>query len=110
MAVEQQSAVRNLFEAVFVRPRMYTLEGTFGEALAFVSGYVSGVSKSNPSADLVVEWNAFEDWLAQRLGVEERPFEHFRASRSSDRQIEDMRRLLAQFFDERSASPKQPRH
>ena len=58
-------------EAVLLRPAMYTVNGTFGEAVSFLEGYYSGWPRG--SGDLppgVAEWSTFRSWLAAHLGVD----------------------------------------
>jgi len=45
------------------RPKMYTMNGTFAEVIAFIDGYTSAdsVKKSR------MEWHGFSSWLAKRL-------------------------------------------
>ncbi len=56
-------------EAVLLRPKMYTLGGTYEEAMAFLEGYFSGMAKENPYAAPVCEWVSFQRWLAEQLAV-----------------------------------------
>lgn len=56
-------------EAVLLRPKMYTLGGTFEEAIAFLEGYYSGMAKANPCAAPVAEWVSFQHWLSDKLNV-----------------------------------------
>ena len=55
--------------AVIARPKMYTLNGTFGEVISFLEGYMSGIAKGNCDAPPLIEWNDFEEWLTSILGV-----------------------------------------
>ncbi|MES2460101.1 MAG: hypothetical protein V4671_05925 [Armatimonadota bacterium] len=55
--------------AVIHRPRMYTLNGTFDEIIAFLEGYHSGVAAIDPSAPGVVAWQSFRGWLMRSLGA-----------------------------------------
>jgi len=59
----------NLPEAVLLRPRMYTLGGTFEEVIAFLEGYYSGMAKGNPYAIPVLEWASFRTWLSEKMGL-----------------------------------------
>lgn len=59
----------NLPEAVFLRPGMYTLSGTYEEVIAFLEGYYSGMAKGNPYAIPVSEWASFRTWLSKKLGL-----------------------------------------
>jgi hypothetical protein len=80
-----------LTDAVLLRPAMYTMNGTFAEVVAFLVGYFSGAAKGNPSAPPVIEWSAFEYWLADRLNAQDGG--HFR--RIHDAHREDCERLRA---------------
>ena len=57
-------------EAVIRRPYIYTIKGTFEEAVVFINGMVSGIAKSSPGAPLVLEWNEFRQWLSSYLNVD----------------------------------------
>lgn len=59
----------NIIGAVLIRPMMYTVSGAFGEVIAFLEGYASGVAKYDPNFDVVVEWSSFRDWLSSRARV-----------------------------------------
>jgi len=54
---------------ILVRPRMYTISGTLGEVVAFIKGYVGGLSKRDPDATIVIEWVSFTEWLRHKLDV-----------------------------------------
>ena len=57
-------------EAVLRRPAMYTVNGTFAEAVSFLEGYYSGMAHGNIDAPPAIEWTDFRRWLAGRLGVD----------------------------------------
>ena len=57
-------------EAVLLRPGMYTLNGGFGEVIAFLEGYYSGVAKGAPYAPPVTEWEAFRVLLSEQFCVD----------------------------------------
>jgi hypothetical protein len=59
----------NMIDAVLARPTMYTMSGSYGEVIAFLEGYVSGVAKTRPYVDIVVEWSSFKEWLTIHEGV-----------------------------------------
>jgi hypothetical protein len=61
------SSQASLVQSVLRRPGMYTLGGTFEEVIAFLTGYVSGIARADPSAEAVLEWAEFEEWLASKL-------------------------------------------
>jgi hypothetical protein len=54
-------------EAVLLRPRMYTLGGSYEEVVAFLEGYHSGMAKYDPYAVPVSEWASFRDWLREQM-------------------------------------------
>ena len=58
----------NLIESVFVRPKMYSLTGSYGEVIAFLTGYYSGVAKGQPELKETT-WTSFCIWLSKHLGV-----------------------------------------
>ena len=68
----EDTSVRHLTfsEAVLCRPKMYTIEGTFGEVVSFLEGYYSGMAKADAKALPVSEWEAFQQWLAGYLNVD----------------------------------------
>ena len=48
---------------------MYTIEGSYPEVIAFLQGYFSGVAKTRPDWEPVIEWSEFQEWVACKLGV-----------------------------------------
>ena len=59
--------VYDFTEAVVIRPKMYTLLGSYPEVIAFLEGYYSGLSKGRSNAVIVENWYAFRQWLAEKL-------------------------------------------
>jgi hypothetical protein len=59
---------RDLIESVLLRPQVYTIAGTFEEAVAFLVGYVSGLAKCRPRDPVVIRWNNLELAAAERTG------------------------------------------
>jgi hypothetical protein len=59
----------NFVRAVIHRPRMYTLDGTFEELIAFLEGYYSGVAAVDSTSPRVVAWMSFCGWLTRSLGA-----------------------------------------
>ncbi|NUP08114.1 MAG: hypothetical protein HOW73_18865 [Polyangiaceae bacterium] len=53
-------------EAVLRRPSMYTLLGSPAEVVAFLVGFVSGRAGAGGPIEA---WNAFQEWLAEKLNV-----------------------------------------
>ena len=60
----------SVVETILLRPKMYTLSGTFGEVVAFLEGYYSGMTQSSANAASAPDWEAFRAWLAERSGIE----------------------------------------
>lgn len=89
----------NLPEAVFSRPRMYTLGGTFEEVIAFLEGYYSGMAKGNPYAVPVLEWASFRTWLSEKMGLAtSEVFARFRGlHEDGPAALEEMRNCLSDF-------------
>jgi hypothetical protein len=55
-------------EAVLLRPKMYTLDGSYGEVIAFLEGFFSGMAKhSGGIPPPAKRWFAFRDWFAKQL-------------------------------------------
>lgn len=86
-------------ESVLIRPRMYTLTGSFTEAICFLEGYFSGLAKGHLSAPPVIEWSEFRSWLATRYRVSgSEIFEQMLKNTVSDRQrYEELLRLYREF-------------
>jgi hypothetical protein len=91
-------------EAVLLRPRMYTLGGTFEEAVAFLEGYFSGMAKGNPSAAPVLQWASFRNWLSESMGVPSSEiFSRFRElHEDSHAALEKMLEWLSRFEKEQA--------
>lgn len=89
-------------EAVLINPAMYTMNGTFEEAIAFLEGYFSGIARSNPYVAPVVEWSAFRIWLAEKLGTDLTvEFQALRATcGNSDTALQKMLDYVVQFRSE----------
>lgn len=54
--------------AVFARPAMYTLRGTYEEAHAFVHGYLCGQTSINPDSMLAQVWFELGESLKPTYG------------------------------------------
>lgn len=57
-----------MIKSVLVRPKMYTLSGTYGEVVAFLEGYYSGIAKIKTDFDGKYEWTFFLEWLKEKIG------------------------------------------
>jgi hypothetical protein len=92
-------------EAVLLRPKMYTLGGSFEEVVAFLEGYHSGLAKGNPHACSVDQWTPFCEWLTKQLGVSDSvdTFKKLRGLHpTSEAALEDMLRKFRQFMEKHS--------
>ena len=89
-------------DAVLLRPKMYTLEGTFEEVIAFLEGYFSGMAKVNPYAPPDLQWVSFQDWLSESIGVpSSEVFLRFRERyETSQAALEKMRERFSLFQQE----------
>jgi hypothetical protein len=92
----------NLLEAVLIRPKMYTLGGTFEEVVAFLEGYYSGMSKGNLYAIPVLEWASFRTWLSEKVASNtSEVFARFRDLHADGpAALEGMRNCLSDFREE----------
>src|SRR5687768_11312890 len=66
-----ENPVRDLTEAVFVRPSMYTIGGTLEEVAAFLRGFYSGMaahSRDQVGLEKAEYWNDFCAWAAEQIG------------------------------------------
>lgn len=59
----------SFIEAVFRRPKMYTIDGSFEELIAFLEGYYSGMAKNQNAMPLNV-WGEFQTWLSTRHNIQ----------------------------------------
>ena len=57
----------DMIEAVFRRPEMYTVSGTYGEVFAFLEGYYSGLAKDSRNWEHVEIWSQFNEFLRVEL-------------------------------------------
>jgi len=64
----QKQVVANLIEAVFARPEMYTITGSYGEVVSFLNGYYSGIAKDS-SMQRETMWTSFCIWLNKKFDV-----------------------------------------
>jgi len=92
-----------MIEAVFVNAKMYTMTGTFEEAISFLQGYVSGIAKGNSSAPLVIEWAEFQTWLRRKIGCPDSlyVFDCFRTSGGDNKALlQRKRNYVMEFYRE----------
>ena len=106
---DQRKEVMNVTfpEAVLLRPKIYTLGGTFEEVVAFLEGYVSGMAKADPYAPPVLQWASFQSWLSERLGVSSsEAFLRFREIHESNQaSLEKMWEWFTQFQAQETLKP-----
>lgn len=67
---DSMPVMASLLEAVLINPRMYTLTGTYEEAICFYKGYIGGYAHAHPGSERVSEWNDFRKWLTEQLKVD----------------------------------------
>jgi len=68
MALEQlKMTFTEVLDAVCKYPHMYTMNGTFGEVLAFLDGYANG-AKLGDRGRSSSYFNSYREWLSQRIG------------------------------------------
>lgn len=91
---------RALFEAVFQFPAMYTLTGTYEEAVSFLEGYYSGIARSNPYAESVALWNSFRSALEREVQAEnsKEAFLKFRSSKDNASACQSMVMFIETFL------------
>ena len=58
--------LKNIIGSICKNPHMYTLNGTFEEASAWLVGFAEGVKYSDH--DLYSQWLDFEEWVQIQLG------------------------------------------
>jgi hypothetical protein len=87
--------IQDFTEAVFRRPAMYTLTGSYPEVVAFLEGYYSGLAKSPNGAVISANWSSFREWLAEELEVS--PPQEFQTLHDSYQS--DALEVLKQFYE-----------
>jgi hypothetical protein len=86
-------------EAVALRPKMYTMEGTFQEVVAYLEGYFSGASKSPSGLKVAQDWWAFVEKIALRTGDKEHTFAALmKEAGSSEHALQLLAQLAAVHF------------
>jgi hypothetical protein len=81
---ELQITLTDVILAVCKRPKMYTLNGTFGEILALLDGYANG-KKLGGRGRSASYFNGYKNWLRERMGSSELNFwPAFREAHSDD--------------------------
>ena len=87
----------DMIEAVLARPKMYTLSGTFGEVVAFLEGYFSGMAKAKEAFPGKYDWTCFLDWLAIGLGSNQKPIVDTFRDRWADESLERLKEHYLEF-------------
>ena len=73
----QDIRIIDLFKAVMERPYLYTLHGTYQEAISYLKSYYNGsthhrIDESLSTSDDILDlqrYRSFASWLAERYGV-----------------------------------------
>lgn len=94
----QQISNVSFLKAVFLRPKMYTLNGTYEEVIAFLVGFYSGMAKGNPNAPPIDTWITFQDWLSERLNLPKS--EIFLEFRNINHDCQDLVQRMAELVSE----------
>ncbi len=74
MGSDGECQILAFVEVVCRRPAMYTLTGTFGEAVSFLEGWYGATARygSHAGAELADrEWTGFGCWLSGKIGSTE---------------------------------------
>ena len=89
----------DIIAAICRRPKMYTMNGTFGEVLALLDGYANGARLSPGRSSSF--FNPFSQWLQEKLNMS---YDHFwRAFRDSYPDDEAAIKAFAAFWTEYQA-------
>ena len=88
-----------IVRTICLRPQMYLMHGSFGEALAFLEGYANGrrLGSSGRSGSF---FSPFEDWLCHHAGWKETEdfWRSFRESYGEDQMaLKEFARLWSEY-------------
>jgi hypothetical protein len=88
-----------IIRSICLRPQMYVMHGSFGEALAFLEGYANGrrLGNSGRSGSF---FSPFKDWLCSHAGWKETEdfWRSFRDSYGEDQTaLREFARLWSQY-------------
>jgi hypothetical protein len=84
----------DIIESVLSRPAMYTLSGTYGEVVAFLEGYFSGLAKAKDDFSGKYTWTDFLEWLTNELNSHEKPV----VDTFKDKPSEEALRIFKQYY------------
>lgn len=84
-------------ESVLLRPSMYTLKGSYEEAICFLEGYFSGLSHSSAHHEYADEWSALKRWLALEFRVDSSEIWKLIADQYQDEAVAMVRQKMKQF-------------
>lgn len=95
-------------ESVMLRPKMYTLGGSYQEVVAFLEGHISGLAKFDADLDIVREWWSFREWLEGQFGAGRTEALKILLERheTNEAALEDLLENLRKYQSERSAQGK----
>ena len=65
----RENRLSDFIDAVLARPTMYTLDGSFEEVVAFLTGYFSGIALVQMNTPTVTVWRDFIVHVASTLDV-----------------------------------------
>ncbi|MBC8134408.1 MAG: hypothetical protein H8F28_00795 [Fibrella sp.] len=85
--------------AVLKRPCMYTVNGTYGEIIAFLTGYYSGGSHPPPPKWAeATSWGRFNSWLAEKLQSDHNNPHRVIAGRYGDKTLEHFEDYFSEWW------------
>ncbi len=83
--------------AVLSRPAMYTVAGAYGEVVAFLDGYFSGLSLGHADVASVSQWAEVSTFLSTRLGTpSSETFRTFQTIHGAE-SLEELRKIYNEF-------------
>ncbi len=65
--------VEAMVRGVLNRPSMYTINGSYGEVVAFLTGYYSGAALGRPNEPSVSIWSDFSQFVGASLDTTSAP-------------------------------------
>lgn len=98
----------DIVRTICKHPKMYLMDGTFGEALAFLDGYAHG-GKLKSSGSSSSFFHPFHEWLCKRLGWKDTEdfWRAFRDSYGEDQTaLKEFARLWSQYEAETHSADK----
>ncbi len=89
--------IYGMISAVLLRPKMYTLHGSFGEVTAFLEGYYSGTAINHMNDPSVTVWSEFLYFLCKKLEVTSSEVMHEFQNRYGSEAIDELEKAYDEF-------------